>query len=283
MTLETDPFTPTALDSRITVDEARETVEIDLPGLYFHTSRDVNRLYDRIEERLLATGESQWFFAVNTAGYRIDETAWFAFDRRGQEVREAYAMATVRYEDTDETRARIVRDAGTEREVPNLFGSRDDALAHLARLPSQRVQRIERLPSHDRDGFVRRLSFDPDARIFEIDLSGVSFEHSRDVNDIYDWLEEALRGAGGKWFFLINYDGTRIQSPAWVQFAARGKALNEAFSLGSVRYAPGSETETDIRLRAESQGFRPNIRNTRAEAVERIEEMRAGIEEDASA
>ncbi|MEO0990970.1 MAG: hypothetical protein AAFX00_08485, partial [Pseudomonadota bacterium] len=60
----------------------------------------------------------------------------------------------------------------------------------------------------------------------------------------------------------------------WVQYAARGKTLNEAWSLGSVRYAAGSETEADIRLRAESQGFRPNIRNTREEALERIAEMK---------
>ena len=50
---------------------------------------------------------------------------------------------------------------------------------------------------------------------------------------------------------------------------------SQAGSLGSVRYAPGSETETDIRLRAESRGFRPNIRNTREEAMQRIDEMKA--------
>ena len=59
-----------------------------------------------------------------------------------------------------------------------------------------------------------------------------------------------------------------------MEYAARGKALNEAGSLGSVRYAPGSETETDIRLRAESGGFRPNIRNTREEALDRIAELK---------
>ena len=63
--------------------------------------------------------------------------------------------------------------------------------------------------------------------------------------------------------------------PAWVRYAHRGKRLNEGASLGTVRYAAGSEAEADIRLRAESQGFRPNIRNTREEALERIEEMRS--------
>ena len=38
-------------------------------------------------------------------------------------------------------------------------------------------------------------------------------------------------------------------------------------NLGSVRYAPGSETEETIRMRAESQQFRPNIRNTREEDI----------------
>jgi hypothetical protein len=45
--------------------------------------------------------------------------------------------------------------------------------------------------------------------------------------------------------------------------------------LGSVRYATGSETETDIRLRAENGAFRPNIRNTREEALQLINEMKA--------
>ncbi len=80
---------------------------------------------------------------------------------------------------------------------------------------------------------------------------------------------------GRKWYFLVKYEGTRIQPSAWVECAARGKKLNQEFSLGLVRYAAGSETETDIRLRAESQGFRPNIRNTQAEALQRIEEMKA--------
>ena len=113
-----------------------------------------------------------------------------------------------------------------------------------------------------------------DEGIMEADFTNITFEHSRDVDDCYDVLEELLNATNRKWYFLVNYENTKIFSAAWIQYAARGKALNEAFSLGSVRYAPGSETETDIRLRAETGGFRPNIRNTREEALERIEEMR---------
>jgi len=88
-------------------------------------------------------------------------------------------------------------------------------------------------------------------------------------------IEDQIGRTDQKWYFLVNYENTRIQSPAWVAYAARGKRLNDTFSLGSVRFAPGSETETDIRMRAESQDFRPNIRNTREEALARIAEMKA--------
>ena len=110
----------------------------------------------------------------------------------------------------------------------------------------------------------------------DVDFSNITFEHSRDVNDCYDVLDELIATSGRKWYFLVNYENTKIFPEAWVQYAARGKVLNEAGSLGSVRYAPGSETETDIRLRAETGGFRPNIRNTREEALERIAEMKHG-------
>ena len=271
----TQTFSLAEIDSRITVHEGRQTVELDLSGLYFRTSRDVNALFDRIEDRLQATGEPLWFFLDNVTDYRVDDSAWFAFTRRGNDLYQAHSMGTLRYDTTPETAARIARDRGTDRESPNLFADRAAALAHLSTLPSKRRERIHHHPNHERGRFMRRLFFDPASRIFEIDLSGISFEHSRDVNDVHDWLEQALRRAGGRWYFLINYENTRIQSPAWVKFAARGKDLNARFSLGSVRYAPCSETETDIRLRAESGGFRPNIRNTRAEALARIDEMKA--------
>lgn len=275
-----DDFSPGHVDEMITIHEARQVVEVDFTGLYFHTTKDVNAFYDRLEERLQETGEPLWFFAVNTQDYRVDGEAWFAFTRRGRDLNEAHSMTTVRFDASPETVAQIARNAGTDRATPNLFPSRDAALAHLSTLPSKRRERLFHHPNYKRVDFIRRMSFDPDTRIMEIDLSGVSFEHSRDVNDIYDWLEHALRQAGGKWYFLINYTGTRIQSPAWVQFSARGKDLNERYSLGSVRFAPGSETETDIRLRAESRGFRPNIRNTRAEALARIDEMKAEAAKD---
>ena len=109
----------------------------------------------------------------------------------------------------------------------------------------------------------------------QTDFSNFTFHHSRDVDDFYDHIEERIKQTDQKWYFLVNYNGCQILPQAWIQYARRGKALNIAASMGSVRYATGSETEQEIRGRAQSQEFRPNIRNTRTEAIARIDEMKA--------
>ena len=119
------------------------------------------------------------------------------------------------------------------------------------------------------------MQFLDDDEIMEIDLSDLTLFHSRDVDDLYDCLQDRIETSGRRWYFLVNYNNCRIMPEAWVQFAKRGKDLNIGGALGSVRYETGSETEDEIRLRAESQGFRPNVRNTRDEALDRIAEMKA--------
>lgn len=267
-------FSPDALDPRISILEGPQIVEIDFSGLYFHTTADVNAFYDRVEARIYETGESLWFFMVNTQDYRVDSDAWFAFTRRGRDLNEGHGMKTVRYDGDPMTVAQIAKAKGTDRENPNLFGSRAEALEHLKSLPSKRRERTAHHPSFQKNEFLRRLKFDEDTGILEIDLSGMSLEHSRDVNDVHNWTEEAIRATRHKWWLVFNYEGTRIQSPAWVQFSLRSEAFNETYSMGSVRYALGSETEADKRLRYEAKSTRPNIRNTRAEALERLEELR---------
>ena len=262
------------IDARVTFHDADEILEIDLSDYTLANSADVNMLYDRLEARIAETGEPKWFFLINYKGTRIDPAAWFAHARRGKDLNLAHSMGSVRFDASPETRAQIERSAGTDNFDPNLFADRESAYRHLKDLPSQRVQKIEHVPNYSPEIFRERVTFHADEDIMEIDLTDIALEHSRDVHDLYDVLE-VLRGeTGRKWYYLINYERTKIFSCAWVEYAARGKAFNEAGSLGSVRFAPGSETETDIRLRAESGGFRPNIRNTREEALERIAEMK---------
>lgn len=268
-------FSPTALEPRVSIMEGAQLVEITFTGLYFHTSADVNAFYDYIESRLSDTGEPLWFLLVNSRDYRVDEGAWFAFTRRGRDLSEAHSMKTIRYDADPATVAQIARTKGTDRENPNLFPSRDAALAYLQSLPSKRRERLAHHPSFNQPEFLRRMHFDESTGILEIDLSGMEFKHSRDVNDIHNWAEEAIRATRHKWWLLINYENTRINPPAWVQFSLRSDALGKTYAMGSVRYAVGAETEADKRMRHEAKGTRPNIRNTRQEGLRRIDELKS--------
>jgi len=264
-------------DKRIVFHDDLQTMEADFSGFDFDSSPTVNAFYDRIEERIAETGEPLWFFLVNYSDCIIDSAAWVAFSRRGKALNLSHSMGSVRFDVSDATRRQIERDARTERFDPNLFSDRGSALARIRELPSKRRARVRHDPTYSTADFLRRISFDEEGPIMDVDFSHFTFNHSRDVDDFYDHIEERIIESDRKWFFLVNMEGCQILPAAWVRYAHRGKQLNKAASLGSVRYAPGSETEEDIRLRAESQGFEPNIRNTRGEALERIAEMKAEL------
>ncbi|WP_421704713.1 hypothetical protein [Aliiroseovarius sp.] len=279
-TLHDKDFTTAEIDARITFHEDDQIMEVSFAGMELASSAQVNRFYDRIEERIAATGEKLWFFLVDYRDARIDSAAWFAHSRRGKELNMAHSMGSVRFDASEVTRRQIEQNAGTENFDPNLFYDRDSAVGRLRELPSKREKVVERTPNLTAEEVAARLSFLPELQVMDVDFTDLVLQYSGDVDVLYDVIEEKIGATGRKWYFLINYEGTRIHSPAWVRYAARGKRLNLNWSLGSVRYAPGSETEADIRLRAESQDFRPNIRNTRAEALERIAEMKAEQEEE---
>ncbi len=263
------------IDRRIRFHDDLEVMEADFSHLHLQDSADVNAFYDRLEDRIRETGEDQWFFLVNYSNSHIDPEAWFAFSRRGKTLNMAHSMGSVRFDASDATRRQIERAAGTDAFDANLFADRNSALNRISELKSTRVRKIAHVPNYSRAFFEDRLTFLPDERIMDVDFSDLTFHHSRDVADFYDLAQEKIEASGRRWYFLVNYNNCRIMPEAWVSYAARGKALNEGGSLGSVRYATGSETEDEIRLRAQSQGFRPNVRNTRQEALARIDEMKA--------
>jgi len=268
-------FSDAQLDARITFHDDIQTMEADFSGFTFDSSAIVNQFYDRLEARITDTGEPLWFFLVNLNGTRIDPPAWTPYSRRGKALNQAHSMGSVRFDASDETRRQIERAANTEAFDPNLFVDRNSAIDRIKELPSKRRRKLIHEPNHALSDFVRRLSFDEATGIMEADFSHFTFYHSRDVNDFYDFIEERIKETDRKWFFLVNLNGCQILPAAWGQYALRGKRLNQAASLGSARFAAGSETEADIRMRAETQGFRPNIRNTRDEALALIEEMKA--------
>ena len=267
-------LTNETFDPRIRFHEDLQIMEADFSNFNFSSSAVVNAFYDRLEDRISATGEEKWFFLVNLCGTRIDSSAWIAYSRRGRDLNMAFSQGSVRFDASEETRRQIERAANTEAFDPNLFSNRDAAIERIKSLPSNRKAKSTQTSNHTPEDIRSRISFDDAATIMNVDFSNFAFHHSRDVNDVYDHIEERVKETDRKWFFLVNLENCQIMPKAWVQYAHRGKMLNIAASLGSVRFAPGSETEEEIRLRAESQDFRPNLFNTREDAIERIAEMR---------
>ena len=115
-----------------------------------------------------------------------------------------------------------------------------------------------------------RITFHHDLEIMEVDFSEYNFSDSKDVNLVYDAIESLIAKTDRKWYFMVNYRETRIDPDAWFQFAARGKDINVASSLGSVRFDPREPTRAEIMKRAKSDDFNPNLVSTRDEAIERI-------------
>jgi len=267
-------LTNDTFDPRIRFHEDLQIMEADFSNFNFSSSAVVNAFYDRLEDRISATGEEKWFFLVNLCGTRIDSSAWIAYSRRGRDLNMAFSQGSVRFDASEETRRQIERAANTEAFDPNLFSNRDAAIERIKSLPSNRKAKSTQTSNHTPEDIRSRISFDDAATIMNVDFSNFAFHHSRDVNDVYDHIEERVKETDRKWFFLVNLENCQIMPKAWVQYAHRGKMLNIAASLGSVRFALGSETEEEIRLRAESQDFRPNLFNTREDAIKRIAEMR---------
>ena len=115
-----------------------------------------------------------------------------------------------------------------------------------------------------------RITFHTDLEIMEVDFSDFSFTDSGAVNTAYDAIERLIAETGSKWYFMVNYRGTKIFPDAWFQYASRGKDINVKSSLGSVRFDPREPTRAEIMKRAEAEDFNPNLVSTRDEAVERI-------------
>ena len=61
---------------------------------------------------------------------------------------------------------------------------------------------------------------------------------------------------------------------AWGAFANRGKKANLKHSLGTVRYDASPETAEEIRRKADSEAFDPNLCASREAALRRVAVMR---------
>ena len=119
----------------------------------------------------------------------------------------------------------------------------------------------------------RRIVFHKDFDIMEVDFSNMSFETSAQVDEFYDEVEKRIEETGKKWYFLVNYENCSIEQKAWVSFGVRGKRVNLASSLGTVRFNARADTADTIEEKARKEDFDPNLFRTRSAALARIMEL----------
>ena len=120
-----------------------------------------------------------------------------------------------------------------------------------------------------------RITFHHDDQTMEVDFSDLDFDSAQQVNAFYDLVDEKMAATGqDKWYFLVNYKNCRLSPGAWIPFSNRGKKVNIASSLGSVRYAVSDETGKSILRQSEKEDFDPNLFSSRQAAVDHITEMR---------
>ncbi|HMB77198.1 MAG TPA: hypothetical protein VKN76_12415, partial [Kiloniellaceae bacterium] len=196
-----------------------QIMECDFSNMTFDVSKTVNDFYDDIEQRIEETGQ-KWFFLVNYYNCRIMSEAWIGFAHRGKKLNLAYSLGTARFAASTDTSEAILEDSRSQSFDPNLFPSRDDALAYLraqrAKIPAAEYQAtITKEPEEPGRPIAERVSFHYDLDVMEVDFSGVVFERSRDVDAFYDTIDQKLAETGRKWFFLVNYRDCVILPEAW--------------------------------------------------------------------
>lgn len=110
-----------------------EVMEVDFSDVTFDNSAMVDEFYDEIHRRIEETGKN-WFFLINYRNCRIFELAWIRFAQRGKRINLAHSRGSVRYAVQESLGQTIEASAKAENFDPNLFDSREEALAEIGRM-----------------------------------------------------------------------------------------------------------------------------------------------------
>lgn len=124
--------------------------------------------------------------------------------------------------------------------------------------------------------FAKRVQFNEENQIMEVDFSDLAFDDNEQVNAFYDMVDQQIAQTGRNWFFLVNYKNCKIDPKAWVAFAHRGKRVNIQHSLGSVRYSAREAEKNVIENRSKSESFDANLFESREAAMAQLVQMGAG-------
>lgn len=128
--------------------------------------------------------------------------------------------------------------------------------------------------------YANRVAFLDDLGVMEVDFSNFTFGDSDAVNGFYDEIDRRIETTGKQWYFLVNYKNCQILPEAWVAFANRGKKVNIAYSLGTVRFDAKEDTGATILEKSKTDEFDPNLFRSRDGALAQIAAWRDAVETD---
>lgn len=216
---------------RISFDESRHFVEIDLSGQDFEEPGPVIDFFRELDRRIDETGRD-WFFLVHDAGLRIEPAAWTTWADCSGRSRKKHGLGTARHPDPDGYGAKIGD--------PTRFPTRAAALAALDGMVAQEHAKgyQSRLRQHA-DAVDpqarRRLTLHPSLDIAELDLNGMTFSSPSDVDRLFQAVDKLLGRTLQRWWLVIEAEHCRIAPDALSAFAGRGRSLTEEHGLGAVR------------------------------------------------
>jgi branched-chain amino acid transport system ATP-binding protein len=119
-------------------------------------------------------------------------------------------------------------------------------------------------------GFRDRLVFHDAIETLEVDFTKLAFDSPAVVDAFFDEQDRLINATGRRWYFLVNYEGCTIAPEAWDRFTERGRNINVAHSLGTVRVGASGELRDQIRQDAGREMFRANIFSTRDQALQAL-------------
>ena len=265
-------MTKTDYNARILFHADEQIMEIDFSNLTFDRSKKVNAFYDEIDKRIEATRQ-KWFFLVNYLNCKIMSEAWIAFAHRGKVLNLGYSLGSVRFAANPDTWETIVEKSREEHFDPNLFPSREAAVADLRRqrakiADADFADMVRKRPEAPTRPDEDRVMIHGDMDTVEVDLSGYTFASSADVNRVFDAIDARVGETGRKWYFMMNFRDTEILPDAWYRWAVRSRRLGTERSLATLRY-----NLHDPAIQGVASGA--TMFDTRDAALQRITDLRA--------
>lgn len=118
-----------------------------------------------------------------------------------------------------------------------------------------------------------RFVLDRKENILFINFAGLKIESREQVDEMAEYVREAVERNGGRVYAVVNYEGTEIVPEIVQYYGERIKALQDRYAMTTVRYSSSGLTRSVLRYLGAAFDLESNIFTTREEAIRAIQEL----------